>query len=248
MGIQYKDKKSQKLMNQNNIDNSILRLANIIFKKMNIEKEESYDILEIYNILYSNSHMINNISNNDISKTVEELFKVVKIENSWKVFVLLYYLAELSSDRISIFYEYNIYEECVRNKIYSSSEAKKLFKENILNIGTIDNIDNISDIFIGYLFMGIESMAYYGTEKFSLLLSEIEITEWITGFGNFVEYNNSISKLFKDINSYHLLDEIMDKFIFLLSSFYRVDLQNSKNIDQTYNWEQVSETVCSGLL
>lgn len=228
--------------------NNITELVDIIFKKMDIEKEKSYDILEVCSILSINSHKINNITNQDISKRIREIFKFSKIKNTWKVFVLLHYLAELSLDRISILYEYSIYEECIKNNIDSSSEAKKLLKENILNIETTSKIDNISDFFIGCLFMGIESMAYYGTENFSLYHSETEITEWITGFGNFVEYNNSISKLFEDIDSYCLLDEIMDKFIFLLSSFYKVDFENMKNIDQTYNWKQISETVCNELL
>jgi len=251
MGIQYKYKKNQKLMINDIIsykDNAnISDLITIIFNKMDFEKKEQYNILEVCEILYNNSYKINNIDNIDISHIVQDLFKIIKTEEIWKVFIILYSLAELSSDRISIFYQNNIYDECKKHNIYNWNDAK-ISLQNIDKVEVNHSIEKISELFIGYLFVGIESMAYNGNKNFNLVQSELAIYEWITGFGNFIEYNNSISILFDTINSFALRDAIMDKFINILSIFYKVDFKNCKNIDETYNWEQVSEIVSSELL
>jgi hypothetical protein len=239
---------NQKNIIQDPDDINIMIFIHIILNKMNINNRKQYDFFEVCNILYKHSHKIDNINNIDISDTVENLFKTIKTENIWKIFVILNILAELSSERVDIFYQYNIYFECKKHNIYNWNDAKISLKDNIDKMTTKSDIEKVSNIFIGYLFAGIESMAYYGNKDFSLYQSESAINEWITGFGNFVEYNNSISILFDDIDSYPLRDEIMDKFKSLLILFYKVELNTCKNKDETYNWEQVSEIVCSGLL
>jgi len=252
MGIQYKYKKNKKLMIKNIIynkdDANITKLINIIFNKMDLERQEQYNITDVCSILNDNSCKINNINNIDISYIVQDLFKVIKTENIWKIFIILNILAEYSSDRIDIYYKYNIYDECKKHNIYNWNDAKILLQNSINKLEVNSCIEKTSEFFIGYLFVGIESMAYYGNKNFNLIESELAIYEWITGFGNFVEYNNSINILFDTINSFALRDAIMDNFINILSIFYKVDFKNCKNIDETYNWEKVSEIVSSGLL
>jgi len=229
-------------------DIEITRFINTIFNNMYIKNKEQYDIFDVCVTLHKHSQKIDCINDMLISNIVKNLFKTIKTENIWKVFIILYTLAELSSDKISLFYQYNIYNECKKHNIYNWNDAKIIIQNKMNKLKSYNNVEDISNIFIGYLFVGIESMAYYGDKNFSLYESELAIYEWITGFGNFVEYNNSVSVLFDSIEFHFLRDEIMNKFILLLSIFYKVDFSNSKNTNGTYDWEYISEVVCSELL
>jgi hypothetical protein len=229
-------------------DIKITIFINTIFNKMNIKSKEQYDIFDVCDTLHKNSQKIDSINDMLISEIVKNLFKTIETENIWKVFIILSVLAELSSDNIGIYYQYNIYDECKKQNIYNWNDTKIALQNSINKLEANSCIEKTSELFIGYLFVGIESMAYYGNKNFSLIQSELAIYEWITGFGNFVEYNNSISILFDTINSFALRDAIMDNFINILSVFYKVDFKDCKNIDETYNWEKVSEIVSSGLL
>lgn len=226
-------------------DIKITMFVNTIFKNMCIENKEQYNIFDVCDTLHKHSQKIHCINDMLISSTVKKLFQTIKTENIWKVIIILYTLAELSSDRISLFYQFNIYNECKKHNIYNWNDAKII----LLNkLKVYDNVEDISNVFVGYLFVGIESMVYCGDKHFSLYESELAIYEWITGFGNFIEYNNSVSVLFDSIDSYFLRDEIMDKFILLLTIFYKVNFSNSKNTDETYDWEYISELLCLELL
>jgi len=236
-------------------DVKIIKLLNIIFNKMNIDTKiiKGYDFFEVCSILSLNSNKINYLNNSDISDIVKNIFEIISSKNIWKIFVILYILSELSSDEIDIYYKYNIYTECKKQNINNWNEANITLKNSIVGLDFSNNINDedveiISDIFIGYLFIGIETMAYYGDQNFSLSESEYGINEFITGFGNCIEYNNSVSINFDIIESYYLLDTISDKFINLLAIFYRVDFKDHQNSDETYNWEKIAETVGSGML
>lgn len=226
-------------------DIKITMFVNMIFKNMCIENKEQYNIFDVCDTLHKHSQKIDCINDMLISSTVKNLFQTIKTENIWKVIILLYTLAELSSDRISLFYQFDIYNECKKHNIYNWNDAKII----LLNkLKVYDNVEDISNVFVGYLFVGIESMVYCGDKHFSLYESELAIYEWITGFGNFIEYNNSVSVLFDSIDSYFLRDEIMDKFILLLTIFYKINFSNTKNTDETYDWEYISELLCLELL
>ncbi|MDD3007546.1 MAG: hypothetical protein RBR70_11775 [Arcobacter sp.] len=231
-------------------DSNIVRIINFCLLKLefNNQNKKITNLNTFYSFLYSISRDENNIKDKEefFYRIEKILLKKYHKHDIWKVIVILIPLSRLCNVDIGYLIGTNIIK---LSKKYNLETERDIY--NILNLATqklkvTDNdyeIDKLSDLIVTCILLVLELSSFNGRKEFDLNCSENTILIWLTGYGNYLKYDNKISSCMEIINCGYKYDEIMDKLFLILKVVYDIEVENYKDINEEFNWERISEEI-----
>lgn len=231
-------------------DSNIVRIINFCLLKLEFDNQskEIINLNTFYNFLYSISRDENNIKDKEefFYRIEKILLKKYHKHDIWKVIVILIPLSRLCNVDIGYLIGTNIIK---LSKKYNLETEEDIY--NILNLATQKlrdtkneyEIDSLSDLIASCILLVFELSSFNGRKEFDLNCSENTILIWLTGYGNYLKYNNKISSSMEIINCGYKYDEIMNKLFLILKVAYDIKVENYKDINEEFNWERISEDI-----
>lgn len=231
-------------------DSNIVKIINFCLLKLefNNQNKEITNLNTFYNFLYSISIDENNIKDKEkfFYRIEKILLKKYHKHDIWKVIAILIPLSRLCNVDIGYLIGTNIIK---LSKKYSLETEEDIY--NILNLATQKlkvtgndyKIDKLSDLIVSCILLVLELSSFNGRKEFDLNCSENTIAIWLTGYGNYLKYDNKVSSCMKIVNCGYKYDEIMDKLFLILKVVYNIEIENYKDINEEFNWERISEEI-----
>lgn len=236
-------------------NSNFIRIINFCLLKLNLinshEKNINFDKLCV---LLCEISMIdeNSCDAQELFFRIEKLLlKKSSYHNIWKVFLILIPLSKLCNVDIGYLVGKNSIKLCLAYNVKTEEDIYNVLKLKTKKLYSAENdkeIDTVSDSIITSFLIAIELMSYDGSKEFNLYYSENIIFTWVTGFGNYLEYDNKISDCISEIGCGYKNDEILLKLFLLLRIIYDINIDDYKNEDEIFNWEKVSENISMQIL
>ena len=233
-------------------DFSISRIINFCLLNFKFNKRNER-IQNLYTTLSDISKDDNNIEDKEefFHKIEKILLKRYYKHDIWKVIVILIPLSRLCNVDIRYLIGTNIVKLSKKYELETEEDIYKILNLATQKLKATDNdyeIDKLSDLIVTCILLVLELSSFNGTKEFNLNCSENTILIWLTGYGNYLKYDNKVSSSMEIINCGYKYDEIMNKLFLILEVVYDIKVENYKDIDDEFNWERVSEEIFSQLL
>lgn len=233
-------------------DFSISRIINFCLLNFKFNKRNER-IQNLYTTLSDISKDDNNIEDKEefFHKIEKILLKRYYKHDIWKVIVILIPLSRLCNVDIRYLMGTNIAKLSKKYELETEEDIYKILNLATQKLKVTDNdyeIDKLSDLIVTCILLVLELSSFNGTKEFNLNCSENTILIWLTGYGNYLKYDNKVSSSMEIINCGYKYDEIMNKLFLILKVVYDIKVENYKDIDDEFNWERVSEEIFSQLL
>jgi len=233
------------------IGRELASFVNKLIQDSNLEfVSDTDDLFEVSKMLRNQVSVIDNALSDELAEELteasKELTEYIDLIEFWKTVSILTPLVE-EVERIEFSISENISSKFT-NLVSTSLDTLSIVKKGLAYIKLSDessseDIHKAIDLLFACFYLGVEmSIGYVNNEgEWCPVGDEEALKQWITGFGNPYEYDNSVgdvvSKVFDECPD--IKDDFYENFYLLLKSIYDIDVDDYLNEVESVDWDLV---------